>query len=144
MLSLARALPIRPAAPGSAARVMLRVQLFETLARHVRVDLRRREVAVPEQHLHDTQICAMVQEMGSEGMAERVRRELLGDAGLARVALDDVPEGLPRRAQVVGLSLEQNLATCAAAEFLQGAHGLFAERDEALTIAFAEDADYAL
>ena len=63
---------------------MLGVQLFETLARHVCVDLCRREVAVPEQHLHDPQIGAVVQEVGREGMAERVRRELLGDPGLAR------------------------------------------------------------
>src|SRR6516225_5041595 len=141
----------RPRRRGSTAGMMLRVQLFETLARHVRVDLRRRKVTVPEQHLHDAQIGAVVQKVGSEGVAERVRRELLGDAGLARVTLDDVPEGLPRHAvaaprreQVIGLPLEEDLAARAAAEFLEGAHGLLAERDETFPIALAEDADHTL
>ena len=53
--------------------MMLRVQLFESLARDVRVDLCRRKVAVPEQHLHDAQIGTVVQQMGREGVTQRVR-----------------------------------------------------------------------
>src|SRR5215472_8742932 len=45
--------PAEPARPGrprqSAARVVLRMQLFHALARDVRVDLGGRQVAVPEQ-----------------------------------------------------------------------------------------------
>src|SRR5215469_17516591 len=136
---------------ASAARMMLRMQLFEPLARDVRVDLCGREVAVTEQHLDYAQIGAVVQQMGREGVAQRVRRELLGDASLARIAFDDVPEGLPRHAiaaprreQVIGLSLEQDLAARTATEFLEGAHRLLAERDEAFPIALAEDTDHPL
>src|SRR5262245_35397164 len=49
------------AASLSAARVVLRVELLHALPRHVRVDLGGREVAVPEQHLHDAQVRAVVQ-----------------------------------------------------------------------------------
>src|SRR5262245_22044030 len=61
----------------SAARVMLRVELLHPLPRHVRVDLGGREVAVAEQHLHDAQVRSVVQEVRREGMAQRVRREVL-------------------------------------------------------------------
>jgi hypothetical protein len=36
----------------------------------VRVDLRGREVAVPEQHLHHAQLGAMFEQMGGEGVAQ--------------------------------------------------------------------------
>src|SRR5580698_3232377 len=90
--------------PDSASRagdrstpwVMRRMQLFETLASHMRVDLRGREVAVTQEHLHDTQIRTVVEQVGCERMAQRMRREFFRDAGLACVALDDVPESLAR------------------------------------------------
>src|ERR1700693_60712 len=89
--------------------------------------------------------------MGGEGVSQRVRRELPADARLAGVAFDDVPEGLPGHAiaaagreQIIGLALEQDLPARSLGEFLQGTHGFLAERDEALTIALAQDADHAL
>src|SRR5262245_43522714 len=70
--------------------------------------------------LHDAlpiyaQIGAVIEEMRREGVAQRMRRQVLFDAGGTRIALDDVPEGLPRHAlaatsrkQIIGLTLEQD------------------------------------
>src|SRR6516164_2452385 len=131
--------------------MMRGVQLLEPLARHVCVDLRGGKIAVAKQHLHDAQVRAVIQQVRGEGVPQSVRRELLGDAGLARVALDDVPERLAghaiaatRRKEVISLALEQDLAARATAEFLEGTHRLLAEGDEPLAVALAEDADYAL
>src|SRR5690349_9333414 len=130
---------------------MLGVQLLEPLACHVRVDLRRREIAVPKEHLHHAQVGAMVEQVRSEGVSQRVRREFLGNTGLAGVALDDVPESLTRHAipaarreEIVRLALEQDLAARTAAELLERAHRFLAERNEPLAIALAENADHAL
>src|SRR5262245_32630707 len=61
-------LPIKtaPGSVGSAAGVVAAVQLFHALARDVGIDLRGRHVAVAEQQLNDSQVCAVV---------EQVRRE---------------------------------------------------------------------
>jgi len=53
--------------------MMAPVQLLQALARHVRVDLRRRYIGVTEEHLHDAQIGAVIQEMGGKSMAQHVR-----------------------------------------------------------------------
>src|SRR6185437_3608548 len=89
--------------------------------------------------------------MRGKGVPQRVRRELLVDARLARVALDDVPEGLARHAlpapgwkEIIGLPLEKYLGARRAGEFSEPAHRLLAERDQPLAIALAEDADDAL
>jgi len=60
----------------------------------------------------------VIEQVGRKGVAQGVRATALADAGLAGIALDDVPEGLARHAdhrggwgeQVVGLALEQDLA----------------------------------
>ena len=52
---------------------MLTVQLFQTLAGNVSVDLRRRQIAVPQKHLHYAQIRAMVQQMRRESMPQGMR-----------------------------------------------------------------------
>ena len=57
----------------SAARVVSGVQLLEPLARHVGVDLRGRDVGVAEQQLHGAQVGAVVEQVGGEGVAQRVR-----------------------------------------------------------------------
>ena len=71
----------------SAARMVQRVQLLQPLARHVGVDRRRRDVGVAEQHLHRAQVGAVVEQVRREGVAQRVRRERRGDAGLSACAL---------------------------------------------------------
>src|SRR6185437_5035463 len=84
-------------------------------------------------------------------MAQRMGRELLGDPGLARIALDDVPERLaghaiaaPGRKEKIGLPLEQDFPTRPMLEVRQPVHRLLAERYQPLAVAFAEDADHAL
>jgi hypothetical protein len=49
------------------------MKLLQALARHVRVYLRRRYIAVSEQHLHHTQIGPVVDQMGGECMAQHMR-----------------------------------------------------------------------
>lgn len=53
--------------------MMLTVKVFQPFPGNVRIDLRCREVAVPEQQLDDTKICAAIQQMGCECVAETVR-----------------------------------------------------------------------
>src|SRR6185436_18429234 len=67
---------IAPCGTRSAAGMVLGVQFFHALPGHVRVNLRRRKVAVPEQHLHDAQVRAVIEQVRREGMPERVRRQL--------------------------------------------------------------------
>src|SRR5487761_654170 len=89
--------------------------------------------------------------MRRERVAQRVRRELLGDPSLARVALDDVPERLaghaiaaPGRKQKIGLPLEQDLPAGPVLEVRQPAPRLLPEGYQPLAIALAEDAEHAL
>ncbi len=57
----------------SAARVVFGVQILQTGARDMGVDLRCGQVAVPEQHLHHAQICAVVEQMRGERVTQGVR-----------------------------------------------------------------------
>jgi hypothetical protein len=65
---------------------MLRMQFLHALAGHVGVDLRGRQVAVTQQHLHHAQVGAVVQQVRGEGMPQRVRREFAAELNLVRVA----------------------------------------------------------
>ena len=77
--------PVR--ALPSAPRMVLRMQLLEALARDVRVDLGRRDIGVPEQHLHHAQVGAVIEQVGGERMAQGVRGDpLLAESRLRRVA----------------------------------------------------------
>jgi len=61
-------------------------------------DLRGRDIGVAEQQLHHAQVRAVIEQMRGERMAQRVRRERRRlDARQHRVALERMPEGLPRR-----------------------------------------------
>ena len=53
--------------------MVLSVDLFQSLARDMRVDLGRREVRVAEQHLHDPQVRTVIQQMCREGVPQGVR-----------------------------------------------------------------------
>ena len=75
---------------------MLRMNILQSLARDMCVDLRCRNVRMPEQQLHHTQIGAMVQQMRRERMPQRMRRQRRVDAGADRVFLDQRPEHLAR------------------------------------------------
>ena len=67
--------------------MMLRVQLFQPLARDVRVNLRCRNIRMPEQQLHDSQVGAVVQQMRRKRMAQGMRGYRFGEPGLRRIAL---------------------------------------------------------
>jgi len=53
--------------------MVLRMQLLESLARHMGVDRCGRYIGMPQQHLHRAQASAVVEQVRSEGMAQRVR-----------------------------------------------------------------------
>src|SRR3954469_20669692 len=57
----------------SATRMMLRVQLLQALARYMRIDLRRRDVGVPQEQLDHAQVGAVIDEVRGECMAQAVR-----------------------------------------------------------------------
>ncbi len=57
-------------AENSATRMVLLVQLTQPLPRYMGVNLRGRQIAMTQQHLHHPQVGAMVEQMGSEGMAQ--------------------------------------------------------------------------
>jgi hypothetical protein len=61
--------------------VVLRMQLPQPLARHVGVDGGGADVGMAQQQLHRAQVGAVVQQVGGEGVAQRVRRQRRGDAG---------------------------------------------------------------
>jgi hypothetical protein len=52
---------------------MCRVNLLEPRARHVGIDLSSRQTGVAEQHLYGAQIGTVIQQVGSEGVAQGVR-----------------------------------------------------------------------
>ncbi len=62
----------RPGGGASAARMVFGMQLLEALAGNVGIDLGGGNVAVAEQHLHDTQVGAVVEQVRGEGMAQYV------------------------------------------------------------------------
>ena len=53
--------------------MMPRVQLLHALPRHMGVNLRRRNIRVPEQQLHHAQIGAVIEQMRCESMTQRMR-----------------------------------------------------------------------
>ena len=61
----------------------------------VRVDLRGRDITVPEQRLHRTGVRAVLQKMSREAVSQRVWRNVL-DPDLLRVTLDHGPRELSR------------------------------------------------
>jgi hypothetical protein len=69
---------------------------FDPLASHMRIYLCRGNIRMPEQHLYHPQICAVVEQMGSEGMTKRMGGHGSADACRGGVPLDQMPEGLAR------------------------------------------------
>ena len=78
------------------ARVVLAVQVFQALARNVRVDGGGGNVGVAEQHLHHAQVGAVVEQVRGKSVAQRVRRGWGAHARLQRIALDEAPEHVAR------------------------------------------------
>ena len=110
----------------------------------VGVDLCGAEAAVAEQHLHDAQVGAVVDEVGCERMAQGVRRDGRGDAAGGSIVADKFPEGLTgygfaafvEEKNVVQRVFEQLRAGAMDVTF-DGSHGVFADGDEAFFLPFA-------
>ena len=76
----------------------LGIDRTQALDRHVRVDLRGRQVRVSEEILNGLEVRTAVQEVRGEGVAQRVRRRLAQEPGAEGMALDDAPERARRQA----------------------------------------------
>jgi hypothetical protein len=50
---------------------------------------------MPQQHLHHSQISPVIQQVGSEGVAQGVGREMLGYASALSMFFYAIPERLP-------------------------------------------------
>ena len=62
----------------------------------MRIDLRRRNIGMAEQFLHDAEIRAVLQKMAGEGMAQHMRADARRrNAGEAGNRLDIAGEDLP-------------------------------------------------
>jgi hypothetical protein len=130
---------------------MASMELFEPFARHMGIDLGGREIAMTKQHLHHAQICAMIEQMGGEGVAQGMGRERLADPGLDGIALDELPEGLAGHA-VATAGRKQEVADPSAEDVeprtarivAQPVAGVLTERDQAFLATLTEDAQHAL
>src|SRR3954469_1552057 len=76
----------------SGPRVEAVIHGLEARLQHVRVDLRRGQVAVPEHHLDRAQVGAAFEQMRREGVPQRVRAERAGEPGRGAMPLEDLPE----------------------------------------------------
>ena len=75
----------------SAARMKLPVDASQIFAINVRVDLRGRDVRVPEHVLHGTQVGATLEQMGGERVPQGVRRDAGADPRRGYVFPQDLP-----------------------------------------------------
>lgn len=76
--------------------MVLLMQAFQALTGYMGIDLGCGEITMTQQHLHHSQICAMIQQVSSKGMPQGVRRKMLVYPGSGRMLLNPIPEGLPR------------------------------------------------
>jgi hypothetical protein len=76
--------------------VGVEIHVFQPFGRELRVQLGRCDVRVPEHLLQRAQVAAAGQQVGGEGVAQRVRAHLAGEPRGGRVALDDLVEPLAR------------------------------------------------
>lgn len=53
--------------------MMLGMQFLQPRPCHMGINLGRRKIAVPQQHLHHTQVSAVIKQMGGEGVAQGMR-----------------------------------------------------------------------
>ncbi len=113
---------------------------------NVRVDLRRRDVAMAQQRLHRTRVCAALQQMGRKAVAQSMWRNFL-QARVARMGLDNLPRHLPRqRSSTIQKKLRFVLLAkaCALAHVpLQPMNCALADRDAPLLAALALTNDQA-
>ena len=88
--------PFRP-------RVRARVDLAQLVDGDQRVDLGRRDRRVAQQFLHDAHVRAAVEQVGREGVPQRVRRDARGQPGPLGRGPQHHPGGLPRQRPAAGV-----------------------------------------
>ncbi len=64
------------------------VKALEPLAGDVSINLRGREVTMPQEQLHHAEIGAVIEQVGRKGVPKPVGRDGPIDAGFQRVTLD--------------------------------------------------------
>ena len=74
--------------------VGLTVDIFDLLIHQVGVDLGGRNVRVAQHLLDGTQVRTVLQQVGGEGVAQGVGRDVLLDARLLLIVLDELPKAL--------------------------------------------------
>ena len=79
----------------------LLIDVLEVLFDDVRVDLRRGNVCVAQHLLNGAQVGTVFEQMHGKRVAQRVRRDVLRDAGGLLIVLDDLPEALAAHALAV-------------------------------------------
>jgi len=73
---------------------MASMQLLQAFPGYMRIDLGGGDVGVAQQHLHHAQVGAMIEQMGGKGVAQRVRRQRLGESGGTGAPIEKIPKGL--------------------------------------------------
>src|SRR5690606_28515932 len=79
---------------GSGAWVMAGMQLPQALPCDVGINLRSRYVGVSQQHLHDSEVRAMIEQVGGKCVTQDVRRQGGMDVRPQRVLAYELPECL--------------------------------------------------
>ena len=113
-----------------------------TPGREVEINHRVARVLMAEESLDNGQLGAVVEQMGSEGVAQRMRMDRLVDAGAHRAAAAGVPDGFVRDGVVrpIRVSARKHPAVASLQGTVVGAELLEqnrAERDVAGLVAFA-------
>src|SRR2546429_8049823 len=91
--------------------VRAEIGVLEAIGRQLRVDLRRREVGVPEHLLQRAQVAAAGEQVRRERVTQRVRAHLLLQADPSRVTLNDLVETLAREARAAVIDEQARLRT---------------------------------
>ena len=81
------------------------ILLFQELG----INLRGRDIGMAQHFLHILELRAVFQKVRSEGVAERVGRNVFLNIGLLRIGFDDFPEALPGKALAVHVGEERVL-----------------------------------
>ena len=77
-------------------RMKLPMYGFEPLLIDVRIDLRGRNVRVPEHFLDDAQVGAVAEQMRRKTVTEKMRIDIFFQPGVSRVLLNNLPDARGR------------------------------------------------
>src|SRR5262249_5395283 len=90
------------------------VDFLQPFADDMSVDLSRRNVGMSQHHLHSPQVGAMLQQVRRKGMTQNVGRDVLADARLKCMFLEDLPKRLSRYCSAPGVEKQQLRSVLAA------------------------------